>query len=115
MVKQALVGGDTDLRSLDLPVAGLPAQLPGELTNLCQGLSRDSFAETGQTPGDVNRNPAAQRRVAAPQPGRRLSPGDELQVLDPVEFKRRGQVVDLRQADVLGAYASFLVGFERYA
>ena len=74
--------------------------------------SRHGLAEAGQATGDIDRNSAAQRGVAAAQPRPPPRPGGELRVLDPVEFQRGGQVVDFRQADITGANARFLVGLE---
>ena len=73
VAKQALVGGDAHLRALDLAVSGLPAQLPGEFAYLGDGLGRYRLAETGQPPGDIDRDPAAQGGVSPPQQGCRSS------------------------------------------
>src|SRR5690625_6088400 len=48
VAKQALVGGDAHLGTLDLAVAGLAAQLPGQLTDLGQRLGGHGLAETRQ-------------------------------------------------------------------
>src|SRR5690625_4579669 len=55
VAKQALVGGDAHLGTLDLAVAGLAAQLPGQLTDLGQRLGGHGLARTGQPPRSEER------------------------------------------------------------
>ena len=61
-------------------------------------------------PDGVDRDPAADRRRAAAQQLLGLTLGAQAEVLVPVEFQRGRQVVDLGQADVLGADAGLGVG-----
>ena len=72
------LGGDADFRTLHLSIAGLAAQLPGQFTDLRQGLRRHSLAEAGQAAGDVYRNPAAQRGITGAQQGCRLTAWGQL-------------------------------------
>src|SRR4051812_18211615 len=48
VAEEPLVGGEADLRVLDLSTLGLAAQLPGDLAHLRQGLGRHRLAEAGQ-------------------------------------------------------------------
>src|SRR3954453_3051752 len=100
MAEQPLVGGDADLRALDLASTGPAAQLPGDLADLGQRLGRYRLAEAGQAPGRVDRDPAADRGLAGPQQRLRLAARAEPDVFDPVQLERGGQVVDLGQAHV---------------
>ena len=115
MAKQALVGGDADFRTLHLSITRLSAQLPGQFTDLGQGLGRHRLAEAGQAAGDVHRNPAAERGVTGAQQGCRLAAWGQLQILDPVQLQRGGQVVHLGQVDIRGTDARLLIGLDRQA
>ena len=66
MAEETLVRGDARLRALDLSLAGLAAQLPGQFTNLCDCLRGDSFAEAREPPTRVDGNSPPPGRVAAP-------------------------------------------------
>ena len=115
MAKQALVGGDPDFRTLHLSIARLAAQLPGQFTHLGQGLGGHRFAEAGQTAGHVHRNPATQRGVAGAQQRRCFAAWGQLQILDPVQLQRGGQVVHLGQVDIRRTDAGLLIGLDRQA
>ena len=110
MAEQALVGRDADRGVLDLTAGGLPAQLPGEFADLRDRLGGDGLAEAGQSARRVDRDLAADGGRAAAQQRLGSALLAQPQVLVPVELQRRGQVVDLGQADVLGSDARFGVG-----
>src|SRR5690606_24563313 len=107
VAEESLVGGDADAGALDLSALGLSAQLPGELADLRQRLSRHRLTEARETARGVDRDPAADGRVARAQQRLRLAAGAEPEVLDPVELEGGGEVVDLGNVDVLGADAGF--------
>src|SRR6478735_5827881 len=65
--EQSLIGGDAHLGALDLTAGGLTLQLPGELADLRDGLSRNGLAEAGQPTRCVDRDAAADRRCATAQ------------------------------------------------
>ncbi len=86
--------------------AGLATELPRDLAHLGQRLGRHRLAEARQAARRVDRDAAADRRVAAVAQQRSASPvGAEAEVLVPVELERGGQVVHLGDGHVLGADA----------
>ena len=91
------------------PVGPAP-QLPDQLAHLGDGLGRDGLAEAGQPTAGVDRDAAAQGRVAVAEELLRLALLAQADVLVPVELEGGRQVVDLGQVDVLGADAGLLVG-----
>ena len=48
VAEQALIRGDADLRTLDLPAGGLTLELPGEFADLRDRLSGNRLAEACQ-------------------------------------------------------------------
>ena len=103
--EQSLIGGDADLGALHLTAGGLALQLPGELADLRDRLCRNGFAEAGQPTGRVDRNPAPDGGRPTAQQLLGLALRAQAEVLVPVQLQRGGQVVDLRQAQVLGSDA----------
>ena len=68
MPEQALIGGDADLRVLDLAAGGLSTQLPGQFARLGDRLRGDGLAEARQPARRVDRDLAADDgRTAAQQ------------------------------------------------
>ena len=76
-------------------LAGLAAQLPGELADLRDRLRRDRFAEAGEAAARVHRDAAAERGVAVAQQLLGLARLAQADVLVPVELERGREVVDL--------------------
>ena len=74
MTEEALVRRDACLGAINLSLARLAAELPSEFANLCDGLSRNRFAEAAEAPGRLHRAPAVApehpRRAGAVAPGR---------------------------------------------
>src|SRR3546814_3971277 len=67
VTEKSLVCGDPDASALHLAALCLATQLPGELADLCQRLSRDGLAEEGQATGRVDRDPATDGGVDGTQ------------------------------------------------
>ena len=110
MSEQSLVGGDTDLGAFDLTAGGLTLELPGELADLRDRLGGNGFTEAGQAARCVDRNLAADGGRPTAQQFLGLTLGAQPEVLVPVQLQRGGQVVDLREAQILGSDAGFGVG-----
>src|SRR5262245_7498836 len=64
---EPLVPGHAEVRSLALPLAGLAAQLPGELADLRDRLRGDGLAEAGEPAARVHRDAASEAGVAVAQ------------------------------------------------
>jgi acetyl-CoA acetyltransferase len=64
VAEEALVHGDARGGAVDLAVAGLAPQLPGELAHLGDRLGRDRFAEAREAPARVDRHAASDGGVA---------------------------------------------------
>ncbi len=95
---------------LHLVPGGAAPELPYALAHLGDGLRRDRLAEAGEAAGGVDRDPAAQGGGAVTEQLLRLALAAQADVLVPVELQGRREVVDLGQADVLGADAGLGVG-----
>src|SRR3954469_15779544 len=109
MSEETLVRGDADRRALDLTRSGLTAKLPGDLTDLRERLRRHCFTEAGETATRVDRDPTTDRRVSVVQQPLGLAVLAQSDVLVPVQLQCARQVVDLREGQVLGSDAGFLV------
>ena len=93
MTKEPLVRGDADLCVCDLAVAGLSAQLPHQLADLCDGLGGNGFAEAAKPAACVHRDTAPDCGVAVSQQALGFAGLAQADVLVPIELERRRQFV----------------------
>ena len=100
MPEQALIGRHGDPGPLHLVSRGGAPELPHALAHLGDGLGRDGLSCFGEA---IPAQAIAQRRDAVAQELLRLALPAQADVLVPVELEGGGEVVDLGQADVLGA------------
>ena len=87
MAEQALVGGNAHPGAFNLALTRLAAQLPRQLTDLCQRLSGHSLAKACQTARGVNRQTAAEFGIAIAHQLCSLTARAQLQVFIPVHFQ----------------------------
>ena len=114
MAEQALVDGHTCGGALDLSSPGLPAQLPGDLAHLRDGLGGHGLAEARQSATRVHGDPvASEGGVAVVDEALGLPGLAQTDVLVPVELERRRQVVDLGDGEVVGTDTRLFVGGRR--
>src|SRR5690606_35025641 len=107
VAEEALVRRDARGGALDLAARGLASELPGDLADLGDGLGGDGLAEASQTTARVDRDAAAELRVAVVQQALGLALLAQADVLVPVELERGREVVHLGQREVVGADARF--------
>ena len=100
---------DSPTRALDLTVAALAAHLPRELAHLGDRLRGHGLAEAREAAARVDRDAAADRRVAVAQQLLGLAGRAQPDVLVPVELERGRQVVDLGEVEIVGPDAGFRV------
>src|SRR5690348_5326149 len=110
VAEEALVDRETDARTIDLALPRRTAQLPRELAQLRDRLRRDRLAEAGEPAAGIHRDATAERGVALAQELLGLARPADPDVLVPVELERGGEVVHLREAEVVGPDAGLLVG-----
>ena len=108
--EQALVGRDGHPGPLHLVPGGGAPELPDALADLGDRLGRDGLAEAGEAARGVDGHPAPQGRGAVAEQLLGLALAAQADVLVPVELERGREVVDLGQADVLGADPGLGVG-----
>jgi hypothetical protein len=109
MPEQPLVGRDADPGTVDLTTRGPPLELPGDLADLRDGLRGHRYAEAGEPATRIHREPPADRGFAVAQQFLGLTWCAEAEMLVPVEFECRSQVVHLGDIDVVGADTGLLV------
>src|SRR5262249_57461217 len=110
---RAVVPGGPAPRPFALAAGALPAHWPGGLEALGDRLGRHRLAEAGEAAARVHGDAAAERRRAVADQLLGIPRLAQADVLVPVELERRGEVVDLRQVEVLGTQTGLLVGAAR--
>ena len=110
MSEQPLICRDARFGAIDLAVTGLAAELPGQLADLRDRLRRDGLAETTEPAARVDGNASSKGRVAVAEHLLGLAGFAETDILVPIEFEGRRQIVDLGKVEILRTHTGFLVG-----
>src|SRR5437660_459704 len=111
-MEAAAILGDREARALDLALAGLAAQLRHQLEDLPEAGRADRVALRFQPAGRVDRDPSAERRLAALGDPAALAEGAEAEILRLHHLREGRGVVDLGHVHLLGPDPGALIGLE---
>ena len=86
MAEQSLVRAHSDPGAVNLPATCLPSELPGELTDLGNGLRWHRLSEGSEPTAGIDRDSTTNGCLTSPQERLGLALSTQAQLLVPVKF-----------------------------